>query len=134
MRWLVLFALGAAAIVTGDRADAFMRPGASPGGNADIVAVPGATFKLGKQASWGGPNAGTNGDPEGVSVTVVAFAIDRTEVTARAYSVCASAGACPRLEDGSDQSACTSGRAGYEEHPINCVTYDEAVKYCAWAG
>ena len=136
MRRLALVALGVASLALGDRAAAFMRPGAAPRSSGDMVLVPGATFKLGKQATWGGAKGGTAtaGDPEGVSVTAASFAIDRTETTVRAYAACVTAAGCTRLEDGNDQNGCTSGRPGYDDHPVNCVTYDEATKFCAWAG
>jgi formylglycine-generating enzyme required for sulfatase activity len=124
------------AIVVVAPARAFMRPGVALAGRSDMVFVPGATFKLGKQAQWGGPKAGTAafGDPEGVVVSTGSFFIDRTEVTVRAYAACVTAGACDKLEDGTPQNVCTSGRPDFDEHPINCVTFDEATKFCAWQG
>jgi len=117
------------------RADAFMRPGISLVGRSDMVFVPGATFKLGKQATWGGAKAGSSsfgGDPEGVLVTTASFFIDRTEVTVRDYTACTAAGVCTKLEDGTPQNVCTSGRPDFDDHPVNCVTFDEATKFCAW--
>ncbi|NUP14080.1 MAG: SUMF1/EgtB/PvdO family nonheme iron enzyme [Polyangiaceae bacterium] len=65
-------------------------------------------------------------------VELAAYLLDVTEVTVHAYRIC--------MEDG----ACTEpGRHGYcnygqeergEDHPINCVTYDQATAFCKWAG
>lgn len=68
-------------------------------------------------------------------VTTSAFAIDRTEVTVAAYEDCVSAGSCTAPVDASD---CYSKQnwqvAGRGQHPVNCVTADQARTYCAWGG
>lgn len=118
-------------------ARAFMRPGTTLSVRADMVFVPGATFKFGKQAAWGGPHASSTylgPDPEGVTVNVGSFFIDRTEVTVRAYHACVEAGVCPKLDEGTPNNICTFGRPDFDEHPVNCVTFDEAEKFCTWQG
>jgi formylglycine-generating enzyme required for sulfatase activity len=100
-----------------------------------MVYVHGASYKFGKQATWQGPHPGSSGfgsDPDGVTVTVPSFLIDRTEVTVRAYTACVNAGACTALVDGTDTNDCTYNRPGYEEHPLNCVSFDEAAKFCTF--
>jgi len=108
---------------------------------ADMVLVTGATYRFEVQASWQGSLAGTSvlGDPAGYEVTTGSFFIDRTEVTVSAYGDCVAAGACPALIEGDNYAAnhssiCTWGKAGYEQHPVNCVAHDEAEKYCAFVG
>jgi formylglycine-generating enzyme required for sulfatase activity len=64
-------------------------------------------------------------------VTLSAYRIDRTEVTMDAYGGCFEDGECPPPDTG---DACNWGVSGREEHPVNCVTWNDATAYCAWAG
>ena len=64
-------------------------------------------------------------------VEVAPFLIDATEVTAGAYAVCVSAGACKEPGFGGD---CTFGDPRRKNYPINCVSWNEAVLYSQWAG
>jgi formylglycine-generating enzyme required for sulfatase activity len=59
------------------------------------------------------------------------FALDETEVTVHQYDDCVSASEC--TEPGTDTD-CNWGVSGRYEHPVNCVTYAQAVVYCTWAG
>jgi formylglycine-generating enzyme required for sulfatase activity len=38
----------------------------------------------------------------------------------------------PTLDDWEDYA--TWGKEGREDHPINCVNWQQAVDFCAWAG
>lgn len=79
------------------------------------------------------------GSPEGVGlrdehpqreIFLDAFDIDTTEVSSDAYQKCVAAGACQApacTEDGDEPEARPT-------HPVVCVTWDAATKYCAWAG
>jgi len=60
-----------------------------------------------------------------------AFDIDRYEVTVLQYRECVEQGACslPAADD-----YCNYAVAGREYHPVNCVSWDQANTYCAWAG
>ncbi len=79
-------------------------------------------------------------------VNVAAFDMDATEVTVGAYATCVAAGACtaaPTTVDwrgisDSDKTTwskyCNGAREDRKTHPINCVDFDQAKAYCAWAG
>ncbi|MEO7094223.1 MAG: SUMF1/EgtB/PvdO family nonheme iron enzyme [Polyangiales bacterium] len=134
---VLVLGLGVGVLARERPARAFVPPNAKPQSLGEMVYVPGATIKFGKQAVWGGPQAGQSmpgGDAEGVSVTVTGFLIDRTEVTVRSYRACVTAGNCPSLTDGTDQNDCTYNRSGFDEHPVNCITFDEATKLCSSLG
>ncbi len=92
-------------------------PGAPPTAIAgSLVWLPGGTFR---------PGAG------GGTVSVDPFLIEATEVTAAAYRACVDAGACTKPGPG---DLCTYGVPFRENHPINCVDWNQADAYCRWAG
>jgi len=64
--------------------------------------------------------------------TVGNFTIDQTEVTAAAYSLCVSAGACESSDTSGDGA--NEGAPGYENYPVNFVSLHHAEVYCAWMG
>ena len=61
-----------------------------------------------------------------------AYCMDVTEVTVAAYAACVAGGACTATASGS--SSCNQGVAGRGNHPINCVTWDQARAYCQSVG
>ncbi|MBY0401910.1 SUMF1/EgtB/PvdO family nonheme iron enzyme [Myxococcota bacterium] len=65
------------------------------------------------------------------SVVLSEYSIDRTEVTVEAYAACVNARACDSPGSG---GTCTWNRAGYEQHPINCVDWKQANTFCRWRG
>ena len=83
-----------------------------------MAAVTGGAFQMGEL---------------GNAVTVRPFCLDLTEVTADAYAQCVQAHEC------TDQglrcgAAATYGLATKRDHPINCVTWGQADKYCRAQG
>ncbi len=72
-----------------------------------------------------------NGEPSEYPerrVLVSGFAIERYEVSNRAYSACVAAGACdlsPYLDD---------PELGRPQHPVVGLSWDDARRYCEWAG
>ena len=100
-----------------------------------MVDIPGGTFAMGSDAA----DANANEKPVH-TVTLASFRLDRTEVTVRAYSECVRLGRC------SEPDPYTAERGNYRifcnwhhpeqrgNHPINCVDFDQATAFCAWAG
>ncbi|MBY0399184.1 formylglycine-generating enzyme family protein [Myxococcota bacterium] len=64
-------------------------------------------------------------------VALVAYSIDKTEVTVAAYRACVSAGICSAPDTG---GSCNGEASGRDRHPINCVNWDQASAFCRWAG
>ncbi len=69
-------------------------------------------------------------------ITLSSFFIDRLETTRAQFAACVDAGICkaPNAEDGAATKACNWPHADRKDHPINCVTYQDAADYCGWAG
>ncbi|MBU1428946.1 formylglycine-generating enzyme family protein [Myxococcota bacterium] len=74
------------------------------------------------------------------SMIVRDFEISKTEVTLQQYGECVKAGACREPESYSYSSTsrfhqdCNWGRFGRENHPINCVNWNQANTFALWAG
>lgn len=88
------------------------------------VRVPGGAFSIGSE------DGGADEKPV-TKVTVAAFEIDKTEVTVAAYAKCVAAGKCAPPDSG---MYCNWKKPGREAHPINCIDWDQASAYCAFAG
>jgi formylglycine-generating enzyme required for sulfatase activity len=103
---------------------------ASAKGFAPTVRVPAGPF-------WRGCNeakdrACDRHEAPGRTLELAAFDLDTTEVTVAAFATCVDKGKCQPIV--ALAPTCNWGRPGYEQHPINCVTWDEARDYCAFAG
>ncbi len=105
---------------------------------ADMVFVPAGPF-------WYGCNEDVDKECEldekpGKAMELPAFLIDRTEVTVADYARCVEAGQCskdglsmPWYEGKAQADAakyCNWGRAGREQHPINCLDWAQARDFC----
>ena len=87
----------------------------------EVVSIPAGTFTMGDA---------DNTEKAGM-VTVSAFFMAVTEVTTKAYAACVASGKCTAAFTG---GSCDAGVMGRENHPINCVDWNQATAYCAAQG
>ena len=89
-----------------------------------MVQVAGGSFDMGSD----------DGEPDErpvTRVTVAPFEIDTTEVTVAAYTKCVTAGKCAAPDTG---MYCNWRTPGLDAHPINCIDFAEAGRYCTFVG
>lgn len=81
--------------------------------------IPPGTFKLG----------------DTLSITLASYCLDGHEVTVSEYARCVDDGACaaPSTPDPAPRPSlsCNWGVDGKDDHPINCVTWQQAQNYCS---
>ncbi|MBX3127729.1 MAG: SUMF1/EgtB/PvdO family nonheme iron enzyme [Polyangiaceae bacterium] len=106
-----------------------------------MVKIPGGEFYMGSDD----PNAPDNEKPAH-NVLLAPYCIDLHEVTRKAYLECSGRGACPRAArqaywpniTKSDEKAysqlCNEAAPERDDHPINCVTWQQADTYCKRQG
>lgn len=68
---------------------------------------------------------------QGVAVALPAFAIHRSEVTVGAFADCVGSGACTPPAAG---ALCNSLGGPRADHPVNCISAEQARAYCASVG
>jgi formylglycine-generating enzyme required for sulfatase activity len=95
----------------------------------EMVAVPAGEFFLGCNEQI--DRECYDDEKPGRRVFVAAFRIDKTEVTVAQYGRCVQAGGCSSPDT---RSGCNYGTGGRDEHPVNCVDWQQADTYCRWAG
>ena len=88
------------------------------------VRVPGGAFKMGS-------DDGEADEKPVTEVTVAPFDLDITEVTVGAYAKCVNADKCTAPDTG---MYCNWKKPGRDAHPINCIDWEQATAYCAFAG
>jgi len=112
-----------------------------------MVFVPGGKFFMGSD------EAGLPTWKPAHKVELAPYCMDLREVTAEQYKACSDVGECKRTsmvsvwqkaeadsvkEHERKQEAysklCTFGKAGWEKHPINCVSWESASNYCKVSG
>ncbi len=105
-----------------------------------MVRVPAGEFVMGSRDGEGGD---WDGHPAH-RVRLGAYCIDRVEVTVAQYRACVSAGRCrlnATINPGSVSAEstrflnglCNANATDRENHPINCLDWNEADVYCRWA-
>jgi iron(II)-dependent oxidoreductase len=100
----------------------------------DEVYIPAGSFWRGCNEALDPYCSGGNNynDHPQMLVTVPAFFIDRTEVTAAEYQACVNAGVC--TVPFTTSAYATYGVAMLHDHPMNHVRWSQAGEYCAWSG
>lgn len=104
-------------------------------GAGAMVAIAGGSFTMGSDDA---DSSESEKPPH--SVTVLPFQIDRTEVTVDAYAACVNAKTCSEPLSFVDEKKnfrvfCNwKHPQGRGSHPVNCVGWDQAASYCAFAG
>jgi formylglycine-generating enzyme required for sulfatase activity len=94
------------------------------GAGGEWVVVEGGSFPMGAAA----------GEPDERPVHVVhvpTFELSKTEVTVAQYRACVAAEACTEPDSG---RACNWGRPDRDDHPVNCVDWEQAQAFARWAG
>jgi formylglycine-generating enzyme required for sulfatase activity len=104
-------------------------PTAASGCPSGMVHVAGGTFAMGSPTG-----VGSGDEHPQHRVTLAGYCIDKTEVTVAAYARCAASGTCTAASEPAKDgvnSLCNGARADRQDHPINCVDWDQAAAYCA---
>lgn len=88
---------------------------------------------------WVGTNAtdGQNDSPSHIRSIHSAYTIDEREVTVGDYRVCVLAQSCTLPITGVlgvEGRICSYGRTGHDQHPVTCVTKQQAEAFCSWMG
>jgi iron(II)-dependent oxidoreductase len=107
----------------------------------DMVAVPAGEFLMGCNDAV--DSACYTDEKPGRKVHLDSFYIDRHEVTVADFARCVATGRC--VEEGIAAPGAAGGQGGAvpvcnwkspgrDRHPINCITWQQAVTYCDWAG
>jgi formylglycine-generating enzyme required for sulfatase activity len=105
-------------------------PAATSGCPSDMVHVPGRTFSMGSPSGMGEEDE----HPQH-QVTLAGYCIDRTEVTVAAYTRCVASGKCTAAQEPAKtgfDSLCNGTRVDRQDHPVNCVDWNQATAYCVW--
>ena len=93
------------------------------GETMEMAGVPGSSFSMGSDRYQ---------DEQPVhDVFVDPFFIGVYEVTVDQYGGCVSDGACDEPAQG---EGCNWAVGGKKDHPINCISWHDASRYCRWAG
>lgn len=92
-------------------------------GGIEVRRVPGSTFRMGS-------DQGEQDERPERDVHVSGVFIQANEVTVAEYQACVEAGGCTEPAIGGE---CNWQMAGRSQHPVNCVSWFDAVRYCDWA-
>ncbi len=92
----------------------------------DWVALEGGSFLMGS-------DDGERDERPVRRLTLPPFELARSEVTVAQYEACVSAGAC-RAPATEPRPACVWGQADVARRAVNCLDWQQASDFCAWAG
>ncbi len=106
----------------------------------DMVRIPGGSFDMGTNDGFFREELPVH------RVTVETFFLDLTEVTVAAYGACVRRGACTPAATTADwpdifpaerpfaNALCNGDRQDRQDHPANCLTWNQADAYCRAVG
>jgi formylglycine-generating enzyme required for sulfatase activity len=92
-----------------------------------MMRIPAGTFSMGS-------DKGEENEKPVHQVTLKSFEMDVTEVTVAEYQTCVRAGRCRQADWGGPCNSGVSPVLGREQHPINCVDWNQAKVYCESVG
>ena len=95
-----------------------------PEANPEMVMLPAGEFMMGSKD-------GIPDEQPVHRVSMRSFQISKTEITVKQYQACVEAEFCEAPEAG---EACNWGRAERDQHPVNCVSWQDAMDFAKWAG
>jgi formylglycine-generating enzyme required for sulfatase activity len=102
--------------------------------SGEVTRIKGGSYRMGCQS---GDDQCEADERPGHRVKVHAFWLDVHEVTVAEYGECVAAGVCqaPRPTTAPDDpGAATWNRSGFQRHPINSITWEDAYAFCHWKG
>jgi formylglycine-generating enzyme required for sulfatase activity len=88
-----------------------------------MIEIPAGPFGMGSEL-------GANDERPVHRVELSSFWIDKFEITVESYNACIAAGVC---DPAGLAAGCNGGRTDRLDHPINCITWEQAQAYCGWA-
>jgi formylglycine-generating enzyme len=92
----------------------------------NMIKIPGGSFEMGS-------DDGSSDEKPVHRVRVKSFYMSKTEVTVGQYRACVQAGGCST--DGlTKDRKCNWNKSNRENHPINCVDWNQARRFAKWAG
>jgi formylglycine-generating enzyme required for sulfatase activity len=106
---------------------------------AGMIRIPGGRFFMGSDE-----RDALDLERPAHQVTLHAYCMDEFEVTVESYKKCSDQGECKRARDNEWEGITDKERKAFDplcngrdpddkgKHPINCVDWDMATKYCAW--
>ncbi|MBI2568688.1 MAG: SUMF1/EgtB/PvdO family nonheme iron enzyme, partial [Candidatus Schekmanbacteria bacterium] len=107
-------------------------PTLTPTPPTGMVLVPAGEFLMGCDGTTPADSCQSSDEGPVHAVNLDAYYIDKYEVTAAEYKACVDGGGCTAAYTG--RTECTYDVGGKEQHPINCVDWNQATEYCGWAG
>jgi hypothetical protein len=86
-----------------------------------------ASLDQGKEPQTAGDLVWVHSNPAGIDFT-------KSEVTVVQYRACVEAGKCSMPKSKDAQENCNWGYSDRDNHPVNCVDWNQATAFCDWAG
>jgi len=111
--------------------------GVAPRGG-EMAEIPGGTFPMGCDPANDATCVDDPPHPHVLTerpvheVTLSAYRIDVNEVTLGHYLECVDDGGC--TPPGENWAECNALSDDHDDHPVDCVTWEQGAAFCSWAG